>query len=482
MTQPALVRRATPRLREHPTLDAAPQPRPSMSDLHPHHVRRLHAQEALHDMRAYLEGACNFHGEEKRRALTVPSVNALCALVSLVNALRVDGDVGVTRRFEDTLRRTGMDMGKRHPHEQLAISDTEHMRTHERNARRGNRRRMRREAEWRLLEFVSRQLHIPIEVLRELSDAQREQRELDAFKERVRKFNVPRPPPGMLRDGGGTNSVPQSPVERRYTEPRPPGTDPPRYIRRAYGMHPDDELFPVMGDLSLPSSVHGYAGLGEAGLRPAMGAGSSRHGGGELGPGIGPSHHLPHHTRTAPAPRPPPQHMSSSSPYAGPAPSPYMSAAMYMQPMSSSGYTASSSSTPYPPRTPPQTSAPSPFAGAAAYTPPTYAASHPDPVTTYPSTPPQAPAGYPGGNGGYGNHSTGYNHHQSPQTSYSSTVPGAWPSPAPVPLGQPLPGAHADARVSHPTSSPYVYPQAAATTKPAQGGAGHSPYNVPRRY
>lgn len=436
-------------------------------------------------MRAYLEGACNFHGEEKRRALTVQSVNALCALVALVNALRGDVDVGVTRRFEETLRKTEMNMGKKHPHEQLAILESDHMGTHERNARRGHRRRMRREAEWRLLEFVGRQLQIPIEVLRDLPDAQREQRELDAFKERVRKFNVPRPPPGMLRDGGGTNSVPHSPVERRYTEPRPPGTDPPNYMLRAYGMHPDDELFPAMRDLSLPSSVRGGAELG-GGLH-GLGMGTSRpishahggFGGGGLGPAIG-SSHLPHHVRAGP-PLPPPHHRTSSSPYAGPAPSPYMSAATYTPPVTTAGYAASSSTAPHPPRTPPQTYAPSPFAGGAAYTPPTYAASHPEAATVYPNTPPQVPAGYPGGTAGYVNHAAGYNHHQSPQTSYASTVPGAWPSPG-APLGQPLPGARTDQRVAHATPSPYDYPPAAAATKPAHGGAGHGPYNVPRRY
>ncbi|CDF40337.1 unnamed protein product [Chondrus crispus] len=103
------------------------------------------------------------------------------------------------------------------------------------------------------MEFVSRQLHIPTDVLRELPRTARAQRELEAFTQRLQRFNVARPPPRTAGGRAGTGSVPQSPVDRRYTEPRPPETDPAGYVRRAYGF--DDGRLPEMGDLNLPAAV-----------------------------------------------------------------------------------------------------------------------------------------------------------------------------------------------------------------------------------
>lgn len=303
---------------------------PSRIHSRKHQVRAL---EALDAMRAYLKEACNFHGEHMRRALSVPSVDALCALIALVNALRSDVDNRITQREESVLKSL-IDTTKRHPHNLLTPDDTEHCTNcYERFARQAHRKRMYREAEHHLLVFVSGQLRLPISLLRDLSPQQRAQRELDAFKHRIKTFNEP------SQTTSGINSAPQSPAQRTATTPKSPRSVPIIHVaddyRRAYDLSSQsiDELFPEMAELHLPGSSFDTPVPMESSSRakpmPPASLYDSQYAPPPMGPAfVGQTHasgRIPaHYSDAVPTGRPQPRYVERpvqppASPYTGPA-------------------------------------------------------------------------------------------------------------------------------------------------------------------
>lgn len=402
--------------------------------------RRVRALEALCDMRSFLMQACNFDRDEHRRALTSPSIHALSALIAYVNALRGDIDRPVTNRLEHLLHHMNIDNTSRHPHEQLAPPEKLNMSKHEENARRGHKKRLRRESDYRLLELTSGLLKIKMRTLRDLTPAQLEQRELDALKVRLQRFNAPRNAIGLARPPihiptTRSSSVPNSPLGRRTTIAQSPQTDPNK-LRRAYQGEPFDDLFPVthMAELSLGSSISST---------------------GPSNPYVPPP--LP------PTTQPPPHAALGSSPYASPRQSPYIPPAGTTYSAPPPAHTSPQTYTPYPAAashvvyhgTPPQQPYQSPYATTGSTTA----------SSAYPSTPPQLPAAYPPG-------------------SYApppSGVPGyahapAWPSPGGTRLSQP--GG---------VPSPYGYnPHVAPPPPPAQPHVSQAfrpvAYPQPRKY
>lgn len=239
------------------------------------HGSRLRAMESLNDLRSYLTQACNFHGQHLRSSLTVPSVNALSALIAFVNALRKDVDNRVTDRDERRLRSI-IDARRRHPHEQLSDFDPSDDQVfpnrYERWARIAHRKRMRREAEHHLLAFVSRQLRISQSALRKMSSDSRAQCELDAFKDRIRKFNEP----ASMASSPGTHSAPQSPAQRVGTGSRSPSSVPNSGRLDPYEFPSLRDALNDMEEISLPDSSFDVT-YGKAALtrRPSAPVGST---------------------------------------------------------------------------------------------------------------------------------------------------------------------------------------------------------------
>lgn len=405
-----------PGILRHPTghLDAPGSPnrdplrRSSLPDMRQssRHLneRRVHTLEALCDMRSFLMHACNFDRDEHRRALTAPSIDGLSALISFVHALRGDIDQREIRRVERLLLHMNLDKSARHPHEQLAPRERPDVGAHEHNARRGHKKRLRREANYRLLELTSGILNINMRTLRDLASVQLEQRELDALKRRLQRFNARQDAVGLARppiqSTSGYSSVPSSPADRRFTTAQSPHTDPLK-MRTAYNIPGAtfDELFPEqagMAELQLGGSIAGTAPGSSAAatpLPPSM-AQQPR----ELDPG--------------------------SSPYAGPLRSPYG------QPAAGTTYTPVQAAV-HPQQTPPSAYMPyPPGAGRVVYpgTPPQPAYATPyaaaGPSSAYPSTPPLVPAAYPGAT------------YPAQQGQAFPHMP-AWPSPGGTTLQQP---------------------------------------------
>lgn len=284
---------------------------PEMNMLRSHGVR-MRALEALNDLRSYLTQACNFHGQHLRSALSVPSVDALSALIAFVNALRKDVDNRVTDREERRLRSL-IDARKRHPHEQLAdfdpSDDLVFPNRHERWARVAHRKRLRREAEHHLLNFVSRQLRMSQSALRKMTPDSRAQCELDAFKDRIRKFNVPT----SLTTSPGTHSAPQSPAQRVGTGSRSPSSVPNSGRRDPFEFPSLRDALNDMEEISLPGSSFDVS-YDKAALRrrPSAPANPTSRPGQVSG-----------HNASSPAQF---AHLHSDSPYIGVPHSPYISA------------------------------------------------------------------------------------------------------------------------------------------------------------
>lgn len=241
-----------------------PQPGPTKRHSLPTRIRSrdrcLRALEALNGMRAYIKEACNFHGEHLRRALSVPSVSTLSALISYTNKLRKI-DSRITQRDETTVAML-IDPSRRHPHELLLSDDVdvEFASTHERSARLAHKKRMCRESEHYLMVFVSRQLRVTAASLRQLSLRERSQCELDALKERIAMFNGTTGhtlEPGA--SSGRIHSLPNSPANRMPTATRSPQSVPAGGIWHEYShdsgllMHGTTNM---MGDLRLPKSSY----------------------------------------------------------------------------------------------------------------------------------------------------------------------------------------------------------------------------------
>ena len=246
---------------------------------------KTHALENLRGLRDYVKEACNFHGDDKRMALSVPSVDDLADLIKYVGELRPDAAAETVIRRDYKMLRSIMDSTKRFPHEQL-MHESQYESDHEANYFRAARGRDRRRAEHSLYRFISRQLQLPYDEIRTMRSIARHRLIQEAFRARIIKFARPHTSRNAIANniassiysaipghGGnrqhissnqsqGTGSAPHSPAGRMHTAPHSSLTDPPPGLRRAYdavtGMPFDYEPLP---EFSLPGSSFDRGGI-----------------------------------------------------------------------------------------------------------------------------------------------------------------------------------------------------------------------------
>lgn len=203
--------------------------------------KRLIARETLNGMRSYLFEALNFHAEHMKRVLYVPSVEMLFELITFVNQLRrIKMDVA---KREEKLLRSIMNCKTRHPHEQLDEPRFSNTSPYAKNAIRAHTKRERRQNGFFLLRFASKELKLPVTLLRDLPTLQRSFQEKEAFKKRLAKFNkieYYQMPDGSLV--AQVDSAPQSPADRITIPPRSPATDPVFYGKLHGALAPLPEL------------------------------------------------------------------------------------------------------------------------------------------------------------------------------------------------------------------------------------------------